>query len=185
MNAYELPRALEIGGKSYPIRYQYGAVLDILAACNDPDLDREEMTEIMLRILYPDYDSIPPEHIPEACEKACLFIDCGEKRKDLPGPKLFDWQQDARIIVPAINSVAGKEVRENPELHWWTFRGYFMEIRDSLFSCVLRIRSKQAKGEKLEKAEERFYRENKELVDLQTQKSREERAIEESILKWL
>jgi hypothetical protein len=42
MDRWTLPKTLEVGGKSYPIRYQYSAVLDILAAYEDPDLDDDE-----------------------------------------------------------------------------------------------------------------------------------------------
>ena len=68
----------------------------------------------------------------------------------------MDWEQDERILFPAINSAAGKEVRALDYLHWWTFMGYFMEIRESTYAQVLQLRQKRAKGKKLEKWELEF-----------------------------
>ena len=49
----------------------------------------------------------------------------------------MDWDQDAPLIVPAINKVLGGEVRAMPYLHWWTFVGAYMEIGEGVFSSVL------------------------------------------------
>ena len=185
MSRWTLPKALNIGGKDYPIRYQFSAVLDILSAYGDPELDDEEKTEVMLAILFPDYKNIPLHHLQEAVQKACAFIDCGQKDEGKPKPKLMDWNQDADIIIPAINKVAGMEVRSDPELHWWTFWGFFMSIGESLFSTVLHIRRKKADRKKLDKWEEEFYRDNKYLVDLMTPEVEQIKAEKESILKWL
>lgn len=185
MDRWSLPKTLNVGGKDYPIRYQFGAILDILSAYNDPELDNEEKAEVMLTILYPDCREIPQEHIPEAVQKACAFIDCGQKDEGKPKPKLIDWDQDADIIIPAINHVAGVEVRADPDIHWWTFWGFFMSIGDSLFSSVLHIRRKKASRKKLEKWEEEFYRENKSLIDMKTPATEEIKEEKLNILKFL
>lgn len=185
MNRWTLPRKLNVGGKDYPIRYQYDAVLTILAAYNDPNLEPDERTEVLLTILYPDLETIPEEHIQEAVNKALEFIDCGQKDDGKPKPRLMDWEQDADIIIPAINNVAGMEVRSNPDLHWWTFWGFFMSIGDSVFSTVIHIRMKKKSGKKLDKWEEEYYRENKSLIDLKSPESEEIKAEKENILKWL
>lgn len=185
MSRWSLPKTLNVGGKDYPIRYQFGAVLDILSAYSDPDLEQDEKAEIMLTVLYPDLKEIPMEDIPEAISKGCEFIDCGQKDEGKPKPKVMDWNQDADLIIPAINNVAGMEIRANPELHWWTFWGYFMSIGDSLFSSVLHIRRKKKSGKKLEKWEQEFYQENKHLVDLRTPETEEIKAEKANILKYL
>ena len=101
----------------------------------------------------------------------------------------MDWDQDADIIIPAINRVAGTgDVRAMPYLHWWTFLGYYMEIGESLFSNIVQIRQKKAKRKKLEKWEQEFYRENKKLIDIKAKLSEEEEEIrraEEEALKEL
>ena len=79
MTGYELPTSLSIGGVDFSIRTDFRAILDILIACNDPELDDYEKTEVMLDILYEEAGSIPPELLEEACAKACEFIDCGNR----------------------------------------------------------------------------------------------------------
>lgn len=61
-------------------------------------------------------------------------------------------------------------------MHWWTFLGYFSEVGDGLFSQVINIRQKRAKGKKLEKWELDFYNEHKELVDIKEKLTPEEQA---------
>jgi hypothetical protein len=187
MNAYELPTSLTIGGVGFSIRSDFRAILDILRAWGDPELDDDSKALVMLQIFYPDWEKIPQEHLEEAFRLACEFIDCGqepdENRRD---PRLMDWDQDAQVIIPAVNRVAHTEIRALPYLHWWTFFGYFMEIGgECLFSSILDIRRKKAKGKKLEKYEQEFYRTNKSAIDLKVRLSEEDQAKKDGILKWL
>ena len=151
MGVYDLPTSLEIGEVSFSIRYGWRAVMDIFAAYADPELDDEMKTETMLQILYPDWDKIRPEHIQEAVEKACDFLDCGMKPDKQHRPRTMDWEQDAVIIIPAVNSVAGQEIRFAPDIHWWTFFGWYMSISDSLFSSVINKIQKKSNVKKQEK----------------------------------
>ena len=191
MNSWKLPTSLRIGGVDYPIRTDFRDILTILRAFNDPDLPDWAKTQVMLQILYPDHEKIPGSDIKEACEQAVLFIDAGREpeKEDRKKPILMDWDQDADIIIPAINRVAGTgDVRAMPYLHWWTFLGYYMEIGESLFSNIVQIRQKKAKRKKLEKWEQEFYRENKKLIDIKAKLSEEEEEIrraEEEALKEL
>lgn len=185
MNAYELPTSLVVGGVEYSIRTDFRAVLDVLIAANDPELDEESKVLVMLEIMFPDLEQIPPQDLQEACEKVCKFIDCGQKDDGRPKPRLLDWEQDGAMIVPAVNNVAHTEIRALPYLHWWTFWGYFMQIGEGLMSSVISIRHKKVTGEKLEKWEEKFYKENRSLVDLKKPETQEIKAEKESILKWL
>ena len=107
MSAYDLPTSLTIGNVEYPIRYGWRAVLDVLAACADQELDEQAKAVCLLQIFYPTYEKIPHDKLIEACEKACRFIDCGQKNDGKPKPKMIDWEQDAAIIMPEINKVAG------------------------------------------------------------------------------
>ena len=191
MNSWKLPTSLKIGGVDYPIRTDFRDILTILRAFNDPDLPDWAKTQVMLQILYPDHEKIAGPDIKEACEQAVLFIDAGREpeKEDRKRPVLMDWDQDADIIIPAINRVAGTgDVRAMPYLHWWTFLGYYMEIGESLFSNIVQIRQKKAKRKKLEKWEQEFYRENKKLIDIKAKLSEEEEAIrkaEEEAIKEL
>ncbi len=60
-----------------------------------------------------------------------------EDEEDIMPVKVMDWEQDEPILFPAINQVAGCEVRSVPYIHWWTFVGYFMEIREGIFPLYL------------------------------------------------
>lgn len=186
MYAWKLPTSLHVGGANYKIRTDYRVILDILAAMNDPDILDPGMTEdekqaekvlTMLQILYIDFDRMPPSDWKEASEKACEFIDCGIHDDGTPKPRLMDWEQDAPIIVPAVNKVCNFDVRSVKYMHWWTFFGYYMEIGECMLSTVVSIRDKKRRGKKLEKWEQEFYRNNKHIVDLRAKK--EERSEEE------
>ena len=182
-SAWEFPTSLNIGDVDYEIRTDYRAVLDLLTALADPDLtdDDPQMTaymqsRVILEIMFPDCDNIPAEHIQEALEKVSEFIDMGIS-DDRKKPKTMDWEQDAPILIPAINKVLNCEIRAQKYMHWWTFLGAYMEIGESLFSNVIHIRQKKAKGKKLEKWELDFYNENKSLIDFKQkdQRSKEEK----------
>jgi len=186
MNAYDLPTCLTVGGKLQPIRYGWRAVLDVLIAQNDPELNSVQKMIVLIKIMYPNWRSIPEEHMEEAARKACEFIDCGHKKSGVPKPRTMDWEQDAAILIPAINERAGREIRTEPELHWWTFFGYYMSVGESLFSSVLRIRSKRLQGKKLEKWEQEFEKENRHLIEMKAATEREEIQKEkEALLAWL
>ncbi len=79
------------------------------------------------------FDSMPPKDWQEASRKACEFIDCGIKNDGKPRPRIMDWEQDAPIIIPAVNKVNNAEVRATDYMHWWTFFGLYMEIGESTF----------------------------------------------------
>ena len=178
MSAYELPTSLVVGGVGYSIRTDFRAILDILIALNDNELDENDKAYVMLKIMYEKCEEIPPEHIEEALQKASEFIDCGHCDDGKKHPKTVDWEQDANIIIPAVNKVAHTEIRAVPYMHWWTFMSYYMEIGESLFSSVINIRLKKSKGKKLEKWEQEFYKENKSIIDFEQkeQRSDEEKA---------
>ena len=186
MYAWKLPTSIRIGKYDYSIRTDFRVILDILTAVNDTEIFEPGMSDdekkyeqamTMLQILYIDFDTIPPSDWDEAIKKACEFIDCGLKDDGHPKPTLMDWEQDAPIIVPAVNKVCGFDVRSSDYMHWWTFLGYYMEIGECTLSTVVSIRNKKRKGKKLEKWEQEFYRDNKALVDLR--KKKVERSSEE------
>lgn len=186
MTAYELPTSLNISGVDFSIRTDFRAIIDILIAWNDPELDEQAKSIVMLQILYEDWQNIPPECLSEACQKACEFIDCGQTDDpNKPKPRLMDWEQDGGMIIPAVNKVAHKEVRAVPYMHWWTFFGYFMESGECLFNTVVGIRSKKAKGERLDKWEKKFYHDNKNIIDIKTRLSEEEQAYKDALNEML
>lgn len=178
MNVWSFPTSLNIRGVEYEIRTDYRVVLDLLMALNDPELSDSDnkisaymQSRVILEIMFPDCDNIPQEHIQEALDKVAEFIDMGIGDNSKK-PKTMDWEQDAPIIIPAINKVLNKEIRAEKYMHWWTFLGAYMEIGEGLFSNIIHIRQKKAKGKKLEKWEQDFYKENKSLIDFQHKEKR-------------
>ena len=173
----ELPRKLSVNGIDYPIRTDFRDILKILIAFSDPELEDKEKTYICLFILYETVEDIPEKDYAEAFKAAFQFIDCGASFGDedaKKSPTVMDWEQDESIIFPAINKVAGFETRSAEYIHWWTFMGYYMEISDGVFSNVLSVRAKKAKGKKLEKWEREFWNANKKLCVLKPKRSKEE-----------
>ena len=184
MIAYDWPTSRVIGGVGTPIRYGWRAIIDIFAALNDPELDNDAKAEVMLKIFYPEWQRIPERYIGEALQKAREFIDCGNSPE--PGkPKLMDWEQDASMIIPAINQVAKCEIRTNPDIHWWTFWGWYMEIGDGVFANILHIRQKRSKHKNLTAWENEFYQANKAIIEFARDDAMAIREEKDSILRWL
>lgn len=175
----ELPEALNIGGRDYPIRSDFRAALVIFQALDDPGLDDREKQLAILECLYEEPESIPPEHTAEALERAAWFLDGGNIPKKQLNVRVLDWEQDESMIFSAVNKTAGREVRAEP-MHWWTFLGYFAESGETLLQTVMRLRQKMAKGRSLDKWEREFVNEHKELIVIRKKKTAEELAAEKA-----
>lgn len=168
-----LPKSLEIGDTEYKIRSDFRVALLIFEAFNDTELTDSEKIKVCLECLYEEV----PDDMEAAYKKAVWFLDGGDIPKSKPlRKKTFDWKQDESLIFSAVNKSAGFETRSAEYIHWWTFLGYFSEIGDGLFSQVLNIRSKKAKGKKLEKWELEFFSEHRGLIELKQVYSAEEQA---------
>lgn len=172
--SFELPRALDFGGGPWAIRADFRVILDILAAFDDPELTEAEKAYVCLHNLYEDFGRMAEADYPEAYRAAVAFIDHGLFGEG-GGPRTVDWEQDAALLFPAVNRVAGYEVRDAAFVHWWTFLGMFMEIRESVYATVLALRQKRARGVKLERWEQDFWRRNAGICRLRTRLTAEER----------
>ncbi|MBQ4197958.1 MAG: hypothetical protein II659_08970 [Bacteroidales bacterium] len=182
---YGLPKSLEVNGREEPIRWEYTAILDAISALNDPDLEKNERLYDALFIIYENFEYFKPEDLQSAWDAAYEFIngDVGDdSRSDV---KTIDFEQDYKIMIPAINKVAGREIRGEEGIHWWTFIGWLMELGDCTYSTVLTIRTKQNKGKKLESYERDFYNANKNIVDIKPRLSKEEKEQEEWLNNFL
>lgn len=171
----QLPQTLEVCNKHYAIRSDFRDILKIISAYNDKDLSDQEKVFVCLRRIYKDLDAMPKDKdtYAEAFKAATEFMEC-RLSSDKPSPKVVNWEKDEQLIFPAINKVAGMEVRSVDYLHWWTFLGYFQAIdRDDLWGVVLTIRQKKAKGKKLEKHEKEFLAANRELCSMEFKSERQ------------
>jgi Bacteriophage Gp15 protein. len=169
-----LPTSLEVDGVEYLINSDFRAALLVFEAFSDITLTALNKQLVMLEIIYaPPTSSEPniPPNTAEALKQALWFLDVGvdEKHKKANPVKSMDYSQDEQLLFSAVNAVFARDVREEPYMHWWTFYGLTQAISpDSLISHIVSIRHKRAKHEKLEKHEQKFYFENRHLIDFRT-----------------
>ena len=182
MNAWSLPCSAVIGGVEYAINPDFRDILEIISYLNDENKTIYLRWKIAISLFFE--GEIPEEYEEDAAKYLSDFIACG-KKDEKSGPKLIDWEQDALLIVTDINKVAGKEIRAEKFLHWWTFMSYFNGIGEGQLSTVVGIRSKKAKGKKLDKNEQEYYREHKYDVDFRSNNDAEKAEIQEYFNKWL
>ena len=180
-----LPESLTVSGKELPINADFRNILVIFEALTDDKLTPEEKAYVCIKRLYK--VPIPRTIVEEAIKQAYWFLDGGDMPKSAPMEvKMLDWEHDESIIMPAVSKTIGVvDIRSLPYLHWWSFLGAFGEIGDGLFSQVLYMRNKLAKGEKLTKPEQEFCRKNNELVVLRTAEEQEAIAETERFLDKL
>lgn len=165
---YDLPTSITIEDRSYAItnRGDFRMVLDCFSALSDIELGEDYRVLASLLIFYEDFndiDDIPQDEntLRALVKEMMIFFNCGQEDDDnTPSPKLIDWEKDAQMIMAAVNNVAGKEVRAEEYVHWWTFTGYYMSVGESMLATIVSIRNKILKGEKLEKWEQKYRNEN-------------------------
>lgn len=162
----QLPTTLDVNGVAYKIRSDYRDILKIFSAFNAPELNDREKAYVLLHQIYVNFDSVPHNDYQAAYEAAFSFIDF-TIHDDQPSPRIVNWDKDEQLIFPAINKIAGFEVRSTQYMHWWTFLGYFQGIdRDDTWGFVLLIRQKRAKHKQLEKNEREFFNANRTLCSV-------------------
>ncbi len=176
---YELPESLIVCGTEYPIRWEYRDVLMILEVLNDAELSNQERGFLACVFFYPDFRDMPVDHYQEAVRQLMWFINGGKEEEDSKKnpPRLVDWENDFQYIVSPVNRVIGREIRTKEPTHWWTFLSAYMEIGDCTFAQIVRIRSMNAKGKRLDKADQEWYRQNRNLVDIKQVFTQEEKDV--------
>lgn len=166
---YSLPTSIEIENREYAITNNgdFRMVLDCFTALQDETLEKEERVLAALIIFYKDINSIEDvlinfANLQEPVIKMYEFFQCGEGENVGANVhiKVIDWDMDSQLICSAINKVAGKEIRFEPYVHWWTFMAYYLAIGECALSTIVSIRHKIAKVKKLENHEKEFKRDN-------------------------
>lgn len=140
-------------------------VLDCFAALEDIELSKEERILTALLIFYDVNDTeelYQIKDIETAVTEMMHFFNGGSASTigAVSHHKLIDWEQDSQLVCSAINKVAGKEIRAEAYVHWWTFLAYYMAVGEGPLATVVSIRDKIVRGKKLEKYENEFRREN-------------------------
>lgn len=175
---------MAVRGQEYRIRYDFRVILEIIVMLNDPELSDSDKAEAVMDMFF--YDDAPACR--EAIEACFSFIDGGSARTTSKSkrPRLINWEQDFEYIIAPVNRVLGYEARavdydiqtNTGGVHWWTFLSAYMEVgSDCLFSQIVSIRDKQARGEKLDKQERKWLRRNNDIVKLRQNYSAAENDI--------
>lgn len=165
MNKYKLPTSVEINGKECEFNSDFRDIIDIMNILDDPDLLEVERIEVALKYFYKTDDYLGD--IKQAVTEMLDFISPDSVNESSESKKpLYSWEQDFNIIIAPINKTLGYDVRGKDYLHWWTFLSAFMEIGECTFSTYVGIRDKLNRGKKLEKHEERIYRDHKKEIQL-------------------
>ena len=166
-------------------------VLDCFRLLQDAELEEDERILACLVVFYDGLNDINDIQqlgdIEEAVKQMFSFFDCGqEEAQGLKAEaKVIDWDKDALMIISAINNVAGREVRAEKYLHWWTFMSYYMAIGECTLSTVVNIRRKIIKGKKLEKYEQEYVNSNPELFKRNDNFTKEEQEfLDEVLANW-
>ena len=182
MNTWSLPTSVHVAGVDWDIRTDFRIVIDVLIAFDNPEYDDTEKWMYCIMSLVKGYENLERKDYHEMCQALIQFIDMGIKDDGISKRKVMDWEQDASLIVTAVNKVLGREVRADSYLHWWSFLSAYMEIDNkTLFSNILSIRIKKSKGKKLEKWERTFYNENKDIIDLKKHRNKRSQAEKEAL----
>lgn len=170
MLEYELPTSVILNDTEHAIRKDgdFRMVLDCFRLLQDEELAENERILACLTVFYDELDGVETVYqlgdLEEATKQMFSFFNCGQNSVGAKAEgKVIDWDKDAMMIISAVNKVAGKEIRAEKYIHWWTFIAYFMAIGESALSSVVNIRRKMIKHEKLEKYEEKYVNENPEL----------------------
>lgn len=180
LDLWTLPTALTVGKAQIPIRADFRQVLAVLRALDDDCLPLFARWRKALRLFY--CSPIAPDDRQEAMEQLSAFISCGQNAA--PGPRLISWDHDAHLIIAQVNQVAGREIRQEAFLHWWTFLGYFHGLGPGPFCQVLAIREKLRSGKKLDEAEQKLLHANPKMVRLpDSPRVQQEKAYLERLLK--
>ena len=178
----ELPEIVDNNGVDLIIREKcdYRIVKKVIRALKDTELKDEEKLQCALIIFYENYKEI--KDVEDAVKQMFFIIDCGNQYKvqntyksNEPKPEVMNWDYDWDIIAPELNKVLGYDIRTPKKYtHWWTMIGAYMCVGEGTFNTVIGIRSKRAKGKKLDKWEEEYIREHREMVELPKNLTEEE-----------
>ena len=189
MLEYELPTSVILNDTEHAIRRDgdFRMVLDCFRLLQDEELDDNERILACLTVFYDELDGIETVYqlgdLEEAVKQMFSFFNCNQENVGAKAEgKVIDWDKDALMIISAINKVAGKEIRKEKYLHWWTFMSYYMAIGECALSTVVNIRRKIIKGKKLEKFEQDYVNENPELFRRTEHYTKEERELLDDIL---
>lgn len=181
MNPWTLPVRAELAGRFYGHKSDFRDMLKLMRLLNDER--RPAMLRWYTAVAYFYEQDIPDSLLGQAMDYLARFLSCGSQGK--PGPRLFDWEQDAGAIIADVNRAAGRELRAEDYVHWWTFLGWFQAVGQGQLSLLVGIRDKLRRGQKLEPHERAYYLEHKDAVVLKTREDPAAQAEKQRLLARL
>jgi hypothetical protein len=187
MDVYGLPVSTEINGKEFTFNADFRNILLIFRIFNDPNLLDHEKVSLALENFYDDYEELgelDQSDLEYAVSEMMLFLAAGEEEQTSSQnrPVLYDWDKDFNIIVAPINRIQGQDIRGLDFFHWWSFISSFMEIGECTFNTYVGIRDKISRGARLEKWEEKIYRDNRSKIQLKKRVDNTTQALMDEIL---
>ena len=175
MDGYVLPERAVLGGREFEMDTDFRLCLRLLCFLEESPLPEDLRWRVAVAAFF--REPVPEPLLPEAMQYLAGFLS-GGRQAEKPGPKLLDWQLDAPAIIAGVNRVAGLEVRSLPKLHFWSFLSFFHGIGEGQLSLLVGIREKLRKGQKLEPAEQTFYRENRAWVRMEKPDPEKEKLLQ-------
>lgn len=177
VNLWDLPDRAVIQGEEFPFRGDFRNIIAIMGVLEEESRPPLLRWLIALEKFY--VNPVPREKWQGAMEYLARFISGGEESEG--GAKLLDWQTDASVIIADVNKAAGRELRSEPFVHWWTFLAFFRAVGEGQLSALVTVRDKLRRGKKLEGWEQEFYRNNRAQVELRPKLTAEERREKERL----
>ena len=92
MTGWDLPEALEIAGRSEPIRADFREVLEVIRLLDDAAEPPEARAFLAMGVFYRKFAALPPALRGQAMEAMLRFLAGGEEDSGPAGPRLLDWQ---------------------------------------------------------------------------------------------
>lgn len=155
VDLWTLPRSAALGGREYTHATDFREILRILQVLGREDLRPQLRWFRALGLFF--HEPIPYGIHREAMAYLAGFVSMGEPTPNSP-VGLLDWQADGAEILEGVNAVAGRDVREESHVHWWTFLGWYHCVGPGRLATLVGIRQKLRRGQPLTAEEKEFTR---------------------------
>lgn len=177
-----LPKKVEVDGVYYKIDTDFRTALSVMDIYNDGALSAYDKHIAAVQTMYTTKKKSGklvtniPDNLVGAAEAIVAFLngsrlgdetneEVSEGSQESSKIPILDYYEDEKLLFSAVNKVAGKEVRAEKYMHWWTFIGLCNAIDDnSSISHIMSIRNKllTSEGRKsLTPEDNRYIKENK------------------------
>ena len=144
----DLPEAIVIDGKEYPINWDHRTGIDCILDFESPELTIEEKGLLLIRRLYKE----PlPVNLSEAMRLGIKFLNGGKDEvEDNPFSehyRLYSFEKDAGLIYAAFRQTHGIDLQKET-LHWWVFLALFQDLgADTAFCSLINLRRRVKSGQ--------------------------------------